>query len=117
MVDQGLSTSGFFVAQISVVFASIQAGNVFSFVPDMSSARGAAAEFVKLADSVPEIDAEDPSGEQFDLAKAQGHIRFEKVHFRYPTRLKVPVLRGLDLCATAPSHFFPLLSDALLRLQ
>ncbi|BGP31976.1 hypothetical protein JCM10296v2_003755 [Rhodotorula toruloides] len=96
MVDKGLSTSAFFVAQISVVFASIQAGNVFSFVPDMSSARGAAAEFVKLADSVPDIDAEDPSGEQFDLATAEGHIRFEKVHFRYPTRLKVPVLRGLD---------------------
>jgi len=36
MVDAGLSVNGFFVAQISVVFASIQAGNVFSFVPGTS---------------------------------------------------------------------------------
>ncbi|GAA5978101.1 hypothetical protein JCM11641_006626 [Rhodosporidiobolus odoratus] len=97
MVDANLSVRDFFVAQISVVFASIQAGNVFSFVPDMSSAQGAADEIVKLYDSTPEIDAEDPSGEPFPLEKAEGHIRFENVHFRYPTREHVPVLRGLDL--------------------
>jgi len=33
----------------------------------------------------------------FDLAAAKGHIRFENVHFRYPTRPHVPVLRGLDV--------------------
>ncbi|CEQ39138.1 SPOSA6832_00638 [Sporobolomyces salmonicolor] len=80
-----------------VVFGSIQAGNVFSFVPDMSNARGAAADFVRLVDSTPDIDAEDTSGNQFDLAASQGHIRFENCHFRYPTRPHVPVLRGLHL--------------------
>jgi ATP-binding cassette subfamily B (MDR/TAP) protein 1 len=79
------------------VFGSIQAGNVFSFVPDMSKARGAASTFVTLVDSRPEIDAEDPSGEPFDLAASQGHIRFENIHFRYPTRPHVRVLRGLDI--------------------
>ncbi|BGP16128.1 hypothetical protein JCM10213v2_004122 [Rhodosporidiobolus nylandii] len=97
MVDAGLSTRAFFVAMISIVFGSIQAGNVFSFVPDMSSAQGAAANIVELYDSVPDIDAEDPSGEPFPLEKAEGHIRFENVHFRYPTREHVPVLRGLDI--------------------
>ncbi|GAA5851199.1 hypothetical protein JCM8547_004164 [Rhodosporidiobolus lusitaniae] len=96
MVDSGLSVSAFFVSMISIVFGSIQAGNVFSFVPDMSSARGAASDFVDLYDSVPEIDAEDPSGEPFSLEQSQGHIRFENVHFRYPTRQHVRVLRGLD---------------------
>lgn len=62
----------------------------------MSSARGAAADYVELIDSVPAIDAEDTGGELFDFKNAKGHIRFENVHFRYPTRLKVPVLRGLD---------------------
>ncbi|KWU43090.1 P-loop containing nucleoside triphosphate hydrolase protein [Rhodotorula sp. JG-1b] len=96
LVDSGLSVKAFFVAQISVIFGSIQAGNVFSYVPDMSSARGAAADYIELVDSIPAIDAEDPSGELFDFKNAKGHIRFENVHFRYPTRLKVPVLRGLD---------------------
>ncbi|GAA6062061.1 hypothetical protein JCM10212_003559 [Sporobolomyces blumeae] len=97
LANGSLTQRDFFVAMISVVFGSIQAGNVFSFVPDMSNARGAAAQFIELVDSRPEIDAEDPSGEPFDLAKSQGHIRFENIHFRYPTRPHVRVLRGLDL--------------------
>jgi ATP-binding cassette subfamily B (MDR/TAP) protein 1 len=67
---------------LQIVFGSIQAGNVFSYVPDMSSAQGAAADIVELYDTVPDIDAQDPSGEQFPLEQAQGHIRFENVHFR-----------------------------------
>ncbi|GAA5824101.1 hypothetical protein JCM11251_001522 [Rhodosporidiobolus azoricus] len=97
LVDGELSVREFFIAMISIVFGSIQAGNVFAFVPDMSSARGAAADAVTLYDSVPDIDAEDPSGDDFPLEKSQGHIRFEGVHFRYPTRQHVPVLRGLDI--------------------
>ncbi|GAA5960034.1 hypothetical protein JCM3765_006142 [Sporobolomyces pararoseus] len=97
LADGNVTQRDFFVAMISVVFGSIQAGNVFSFVPDMSKARGAASTFVTLVDSRPEIDAEDPSGENFDLAKSQGHIKFENIHFRYPTRPHVRVLRGLDI--------------------
>ncbi|GAA5851230.1 hypothetical protein JCM8547_004174 [Rhodosporidiobolus lusitaniae] len=82
MANSGLIVSAFFVSMISIVFGSIQAGNLASFVPDMSSARGAASDFVDLYDSVPEIDAEDPSGEPFSLEQSQGHIRFENVHFR-----------------------------------
>ncbi|TNY20501.1 P-loop containing nucleoside triphosphate hydrolase protein [Rhodotorula diobovata] len=97
MVDSGLSVNGFFVAQISVVFASIQAGNVFAYTQDASSFFGAARAFLALEDAKPDIDAEDPTGKQVDLATAKGHIRFENVHFRYPTRPHVPVLRGLDV--------------------
>lgn len=79
----------------STVFSSIQAGNVFSFVPDVSSAKGAAADIVTLLDSRPEIDAESTGG---SIPKnVQGRIRFEKVHFRYPTRPGIRVLRDLDL--------------------
>lgn len=59
----------------------------------MSKARGAAADAVALMDSTPEIDAEDPSGKSFD--DCRGHINFKDVHFRYPTRPHVRVLRGL----------------------
>ena len=65
------------------------------FVPDMSSARGAAADIVTLLDSMPEIDAESTEGAV--IKSVEGRIRFQDVHFRYPTRPGVRVLRGLNL--------------------
>jgi ATP-binding cassette subfamily B (MDR/TAP) protein 1 len=63
----------------------------------MSSARGAGSDIINLIDSVPEIDVESTSGKSIDSKKAQGHIRFENVHFQYPTRPGVRVLRDLSL--------------------
>ncbi|KAH9849517.1 P-loop containing nucleoside triphosphate hydrolase protein [Lenzites betulinus] len=89
------TTFQFFVGLMSTTFSAIQAGNVFSFVPDISSAKGAASDVIKLLDSMPEIDAESPEG---DVPKnVSGRIRFENVHFRYPTRPGVRVLRDLNL--------------------
>lgn len=68
---------------------------MFSFVPDMSSAKSAAADVMKLLDSKPEIDAESSEGDV--PTNVQGRIRFENVHFRYPTRAGVRVLRDLNL--------------------
>ncbi|KAM0748317.1 P-loop containing nucleoside triphosphate hydrolase protein [Meredithblackwellia eburnea MCA 4105] len=95
LVEGRISSRTFFIAMISVVFGSIQAGNVFSFVPDMSKARGAADDVVRLLDARPEIDAEEPVGNKF--VDGHGHIVFKDVHFRYPTRPHVRVLRGLEL--------------------
>jgi ATP-binding cassette, subfamily B (MDR/TAP), member 1 len=88
-------TYAFFVALQTTVFGAIQAGNVFSFVPDMSSARGAAADIVDLLDSRPTIDAESTEGKT--PQNVQGRIRFENIHFRYPSRPGVRVLRDLNL--------------------
>jgi ATP-binding cassette subfamily B (MDR/TAP) protein 1 len=81
----------------SSTFGAIQAGNVFAFVPDISSAKGAAASIIRMMDAVPEIDAESPDGKKLDTSSVQGHIRFQDVHFRYPTRPGVRVLRGVSL--------------------
>ncbi|KAG6857152.1 hypothetical protein H0H87_008722 [Tephrocybe sp. NHM501043] len=91
------STFQFFVGLMSTTFGAIQAGNVFSFVPDVSSAKGAGSDIIKLIDSIPEIDAESKAGKAVDTSKTQGHLRFENVHFRYPTRPGVRVLRDLSL--------------------
>ncbi|KAI0073491.1 P-loop containing nucleoside triphosphate hydrolase protein [Panus rudis PR-1116 ss-1] len=90
-----ISTFHFFVALMSTTFSAIQAGNVFSFVPDVSSAKGAASDIIDLLDSRPEIDAESTEGKV--PQNIQGRIRFENVHFRYPTRASVRVLRDLNL--------------------
>ncbi|PBK74780.1 P-loop containing nucleoside triphosphate hydrolase protein [Armillaria solidipes] len=91
------STFDFFVGLMSTMFGAIQAGNVFSFVPDVSSARGAGSDIIRLLDSIPEIDSESTEGKKVDVAKAQGHIRLENIHFRYPTRPGIRVLRELSL--------------------
>jgi ATP-binding cassette, subfamily B (MDR/TAP), member 1 len=75
----------------------MQAGSVFNFVPDMSSARGAGAAIIKLLDSTPEIDAESSEGKTFEGRSVDGRIQLENVHFRYPTRPGVRVLRGMNL--------------------
>ncbi len=76
----------------------MQAGNVFQFVPDVSSAKGSAEDIVRVLDSVPEIDAQSTEGRQVPSG-IEGRVVFDNVHFRYPTRLGVRVLRGLDIVA------------------
>ncbi|KAK7056875.1 hypothetical protein VNI00_002592 [Paramarasmius palmivorus] len=92
-----ISTFRFFVGLMATTFGAIQAGNVFSFVPDISSAKGSGTAILKLLDSIPEIDAESTEGKKVEPSQTRGHIRFENVHFRYPTRPGVRVLRDLSL--------------------
>lgn len=82
---------------MSIIFGAVQAGNIFAWVPDMSAAKGAASDIVRLIDQVPEVDAESPDGLHVDSRTIKGHIRFEDVHFRYPTRPGVRVLRNMNL--------------------
>lgn len=70
---------------------------MFSYVPDMSSARGAGSKIIKLFDSVPDIDADSLEGKKLDSATIKGHVVVDNVHFRYPTRPGVRVVRGLSL--------------------
>ncbi|KAI3400964.1 hypothetical protein diail_1172 [Diaporthe ilicicola] len=90
----------FFVVFSQVIFGAQSAGTIFSFAPDMSKAQHAAGELRKLADRKPQIDTWSEVGDRVsrtDRDSIQGTIEFRDVHFRYPTRSDVPVLRGLNL--------------------
>ncbi|KIM82065.1 hypothetical protein PILCRDRAFT_483988 [Piloderma croceum F 1598] len=87
----------FFVGLMSTMFGAISAGNVFNFVPDISSAKSAGSDIIKLLDTVPKIDADSIEGRQISEEKVRGKITFENVHFRYPTRPGVRVLRGFSI--------------------
>lgn len=89
------STFHFFVALMSSVFGAIQVSQMWSFVPDVASAKSSASDIFKLIDA--KIDIETESQECLKLPKCEGRIRFTGVHFRYPTRPSVKVLRGLNL--------------------
>ncbi|PBK67246.1 P-loop containing nucleoside triphosphate hydrolase protein [Armillaria solidipes] len=92
-----ITSTEFFVGLMSTTFAAIQAGNIFQHAPDMSEAKEASEGIVRIFDSMPEIDAQSPEGEPVKREETKGHIRFEGVHFRYPTRPGVRVLRDLNL--------------------
>jgi ATP-binding cassette subfamily B (MDR/TAP) protein 1 len=73
----------------------MSSGRIFGYAPDIMKARDSAASIMNLLESIPKIDAWSNNGEK--IKNVKGHIEFTNVHFRYPTRQNVPVLRGLRL--------------------
>ncbi|KAF8580728.1 multidrug resistance protein 1 [Ramaria rubella] len=59
----------------STVFGAIEAGNVFNFVPDISSAQGAGSDTIHLLESTPEIDAESSDGKTPGNVNGHIHVR------------------------------------------
>ncbi|KAK9342519.1 P-loop containing nucleoside triphosphate hydrolase protein [Lipomyces starkeyi] len=91
----GYSVYMVFVAITCVVYGSQNGSIVFSYALDMAKAYNAAGNIKRLFEKEPLIDSwSDDSVVPQDV---QGNIEFKNVHFRYPTRLQVPVLRGLNL--------------------
>ncbi|KAG6006137.1 hypothetical protein E4U21_007373 [Claviceps maximensis] len=85
----------FFLCFMAVIFGAQSAGTIFSLAPDMGKAHHAAVELKTLFDQQPSIDSWSSEGEK--LPVVEGTLEFRDVHFRYPTRPSVPVLRGLNL--------------------
>jgi ATP-binding cassette subfamily B (MDR/TAP) protein 1 len=72
------------------------------FVPDISKSHVAGSEIVTLLDSRPDIDAESKDGKTPQTVK--GRIEIKDVHFRYPTRPTVRVLRNFNLSVEPGTH-------------
>lgn len=97
IADGKYNTETFFISLNAVIFAAMEAGDIFSFVPDASKANSAARSVFRVLDTVPEVDADSPDGQMLDPTTVQGHVHFSGVHFRYPSRPGVRVLRKLNL--------------------
>ncbi|KAL0253558.1 hypothetical protein I308_100931 [Cryptococcus tetragattii IND107] len=104
IIDGKYSTASFYTVLNSIVFASIQAGNVFTFVPDASKANSSAASIFRTIDNEPAINAESSEGKMLDHEHVLGHVRIEGVHFRYPTRPGVRILRNLTIDVPAGTY-------------
>ena len=85
----------FFICFSEIIFGAQSAGTVFSFAGDMGKAKNSAAQLRRLFDRQPSIDTWNHDGELID--HIEGTIEFRDVHFRYPSRPDVAVLRGLNL--------------------
>jgi len=110
LISQGtIDFEKFFIAFITVLFGAQSAGQVFSFAADMGKAKRAATTVKTLFERKPEIDTWSQEGEK--IQDIEGHVEFRDVHFRYPTRPHVPVLRGLNL-TVKPGQYIALVGPS-----
>jgi ABC-type bacteriocin/lantibiotic exporter with double-glycine peptidase domain len=98
-------------------FGAQSAGNVFSFAPDMGKAKQAAVNISMVLDVASEIDTWSTEGEILNDNRVEGNIEFINIHFRYPTRHTVPVLRGVNLKFKKDSMLHWLVHQDVVRVQ
>ncbi|KAJ1100830.1 hypothetical protein NDU88_005905 [Pleurodeles waltl] len=79
----------------AVIIGAFAIGQASPNIEAFANARGAANTIFQIIDSEPKIDSFSASG--FKPDKIKGGIEFRNVHFQYPSRTDVPVLKGLNL--------------------
>jgi len=96
MVQEGTITAGSLVSFVTYTF--IIGGSIASlgnFYPEILGAIGATERVREILATDTEVDLVNKP-ELNDLA-IKGNIQFESVHFRYPTRQDMPVLKGINM--------------------
>uniref|UniRef100_A0A8D1Y186 Multidrug resistance protein 1 n=1 Tax=Sus scrofa TaxID=9823 RepID=A0A8D1Y186_PIG len=79
----------------SVLIGAFSVGQASPSIEAFANARGAAYEIFKIIDSKPSIDSYSKNGHKPDNIK--GNLEFRNVHFSYPSRNEVKILKGLNL--------------------
>nr|XP_020023497.1 multidrug resistance protein 1 isoform X4 [Castor canadensis] len=79
----------------SVLIGAFSAGQASPNIEAFANARGAAYEIFKIIDNKPSIDSFSMSGHKPDNIK--GNLEFRNIHFSYPSRKEVKILKGLNL--------------------
>lgn len=84
--DHGATLLDIFTAIYQIFFAGITIGNNSHFLPDMNEAKIAAAHIFKILDSEDEEQQQKREGSKMIKEGIKGHIKLEKVTFKYETR-------------------------------
>ncbi|XP_023569389.1 multidrug resistance protein 1 isoform X2 [Octodon degus] len=79
----------------SVLIGAFSVGQASPQIEAFANARGAAYEIFRIIDNNPNINSFSTHGHKPDNIK--GNLEFRNVHFRYPSRKEVKVLKGLNL--------------------
>ncbi|XP_042772874.1 ATP-dependent translocase ABCB1 isoform X2 [Panthera leo] len=79
----------------SVLIGAFSVGQASPSIEAFANARGAAYEIFKIIDNKPSIDSYSKNGHKPDNIK--GNLEFKNVHFSYPSRKEVKILKGLNL--------------------
>ncbi|XP_055974168.1 ATP-dependent translocase ABCB1 [Sorex fumeus] len=79
----------------SVLIGAFSIGQASPSIEAFANARGAAYEIFKIIDNKPNIDSFSKTGYKPDNIK--GNLEFKDVHFSYPSRKEIQILKGLNL--------------------
>ncbi|KAM7316115.1 hypothetical protein ACRRTK_024795 [Alexandromys fortis] len=79
----------------SVLIGAFSIGQASPNIEAFANARGAAYEVFKIIDNKPSIDSFSANGHKPDNIK--GNLEFRNIHFSYPSRKEVQILKGLNL--------------------
>uniref|UniRef100_A0A8C8ZZ72 ATP binding cassette subfamily B member 1 n=1 Tax=Prolemur simus TaxID=1328070 RepID=A0A8C8ZZ72_PROSS len=79
----------------SVLIGAFSIGQASPSIEAFANARGAAYEVFNIIDNEPSIDSYSKTGHKPDNIK--GNLEFRNVHFSYPSRKEVKILKGLNL--------------------
>uniref|UniRef100_A0A8I6ATW0 P-type phospholipid transporter n=1 Tax=Rattus norvegicus TaxID=10116 RepID=A0A8I6ATW0_RAT len=79
----------------SVLIGAFSVGQASPNIEAFANARGAAYEVFSIIDNKPSIDSFSKSGHKPD--NIQGNLEFKNIHFSYPSRKDVQILKGLNL--------------------
>uniref|UniRef100_A0A8C8U9W4 ATP-binding cassette, sub-family B member 1A n=1 Tax=Peromyscus maniculatus bairdii TaxID=230844 RepID=A0A8C8U9W4_PERMB len=79
----------------SVLIGAFSIGQASPNIEAFANARGAAYEIFNIIDNKPSIDSFSTSGHKPDNIK--GNLEFKNIHFSYPSRKEVQILKGLNL--------------------
>ena len=96
MLQNGEITAGGLMS--FAIYTFIIAGSFASlanFAPELLGALGATERVREIMEMESEVDLDQHP--HISPIKIKGHIQFQQVHFEYPTRPDMPVLKGLDL--------------------
>ncbi|XP_059828206.1 ATP-binding cassette, sub-family B (MDR/TAP), member 4 [Hypanus sabinus] len=79
----------------AVLIGAFSIGQTSPHIEAFASARGAARKIYQIMDQEPLIDSYSESGHKLNQIK--GDVEFLNVHFKYPSRPDVKILKGLNL--------------------
>ncbi|XP_075238991.1 ATP-dependent translocase ABCB1-like [Convolutriloba macropyga] len=107
IVRQQIDSTDAFRVVFALVFAATGIGQASAALQDFAKAQIATKALLDLFSLEPKIDNLSQDGHMVwngtssqnstEAIRSKAHIAFKKVHFRYPSRPKVKVLKGLDL--------------------
>jgi ABC-type multidrug transport system fused ATPase/permease subunit len=83
----------------AVLMGAFSLGQIGPSMQAIAAGRAAAYRLYEVIDRVPPIDVLSEGGAKFDNLRA--NVEFRDVHFRYPTRDEVSILRGLSFSVRA----------------
>jgi ATP-binding cassette subfamily B (MDR/TAP) protein 1 len=92
----------FYVCYNALIFTIQSAGRVLAFAPELGKAKNAALELKGLFDSEPEINSQSSQGSA--PGEVVGQLEFRNIHFHYPARDGMRVLRGLNFTVSSGQY-------------